>query len=151
MHDEFMDINQHQYAIILSLKCGFRLLLEVILGSLEVAISKTIALEWRKLTIHIRGINSRRVVIFLTWEIVIGAFHFCRGWFCSENSISLKFLAPSCQQLAGRRFSGRDCSQGIWTHHLLQAVKSWFHSIFPSASYSGGKKVCFHVQSLSLK
>lgn len=43
-----MGITQHQYAIILSLKCGFRLLLEeVMLDSVEVVISKTL-LHWNE-------------------------------------------------------------------------------------------------------
>lgn len=51
MLHEFPDTTQHQYAILLSLKCVFRLLLEVMLETVEVVDSNTTVLERRRLSI----------------------------------------------------------------------------------------------------
>lgn len=87
--------------------------------------------------------NSRRVVIFLTWELVIGAFHFSRGWFCSENSISLKFLVPSCNWQAGDFQEGIVLREHGHTTFCKQLEVGSEHT-----SYSGEKCVSTHSHSL---
>jgi len=49
--DEFPGINQDQYAILLSLKCSFRLVVEVVLDTGSGGLQDTNTLEERRLTI----------------------------------------------------------------------------------------------------
>lgn len=47
MLGEFPGITQHQYAVLLSLKCGFRLQLEVMLDTVVVVVYKTV-MHWKE-------------------------------------------------------------------------------------------------------